>query len=200
MATGSSAASTPERRFTFQASELSIGPEVRSYLPAPLQVKYDQLEPEGKFKVDVEYNSAFEGVPIKLRELSLVDGSVRHELFPYRVNGVRGGVRQEGSRFVLDFNGQANGRPVTLKGVLGAMSPDASLDLMINVTQLPIDSELLRAFAESKQPALVKLHPVLRVAESQRTRRLGHSSRRNRKGPAGSSCCRGCRETSPAGR
>jgi hypothetical protein len=151
----------PERRFTFQASELSIGPEVRSYLPAPLQVRYDQLEPEGKFKVDVEYNSAFEGVPIKLRELSVVDGSVRHELFPYRVTGIRGGVRQEGSKFQLDFNGHANGRPVTLKGALGAMSPDASLDLMIAVTQLPIDTELLRAFAESKQPALVKLHPVL---------------------------------------
>ncbi|HVJ84678.1 MAG TPA: hypothetical protein VM452_03480, partial [Caulifigura sp.] len=151
----------PERRFTFQASELSIGPEVRSYLPAPLQLRYDQLRPEGKFKVDVEYNSAFEGVPIKLRELSVVDGAVQHELFPYRVAGIRGGVRQEGSRFDLDFHGQANGRTVTLKGALGAMSPDAALELSINVPQLPIDNELLRAFAESKQPALVKLYPVL---------------------------------------
>ncbi|QDT52169.1 hypothetical protein Pan44_01780 [Caulifigura coniformis] len=151
----------PERRFTFQASELSIGPEVRSYLPAPLQVRYDQLEPEGKFKIDVEYNSAFEGVPIKLRELSVVDGSVKHELFPYHVGSIRGGVRQEGSRFELEFYGQANGRPVTLKGVLGAMSADASLTLDINVTQLPIDTQLLRAFSDSKQPALVKLYPVL---------------------------------------
>lgn len=153
--------SVPERRFNFQASELSIGPEVRSYLPAPLQVRYDQLQPEGKFKIDVEYNSAFEGVPIKLRELSVVDGAVQHELFPYRVNGIRGGVRQEGSRFDLDFAGQANGRPVTLKGSLGALSADAALDLALNATQLPIDNELLLAFAESSQPAMVKLHPVL---------------------------------------
>ena len=151
----------PERRFTFQASELSIGPEVRSYLPAPLQLRYDQLQPEGKFKVDVEYNSAFEGVPVKLRELSVVDGSVKHELFPYRVSGIHGGVRQDGSRFELDFHGQANGRVVDLRGQLGSLSADASLDLAISVTQLPIDNELLRAFAESKQPALVKLFPVL---------------------------------------
>ncbi len=151
----------PERRFTVQASELSIGPEVRSYLPAPLQLRYDQLQPAGKFRIDVEYNSAFDGVPIKLRELSVVDGSVQHELFPYRVTGIRGGVRQEGARFNLDFVGQASGRPVTLTGSLGALSPDAALQLAINVTQLPIDNELLRAFAESEQPAIQKLHPVL---------------------------------------
>ncbi len=144
-----------------QATELSIGPEVRSYLPPPLQAKYDQLRPEGKFKVDVEYNSAFEGIPIKLRELSVVDGVVQHELFPYRVTGITGGVRQEGASFALDFQGLANGRRIDLKGSLAALSADAALSLRVFAPQLPFDDELLRAFAESKQPALNKLHPVL---------------------------------------
>lgn len=152
---------TPERRFTVQASELNIGPEVRSYLPAPLQLRYDQLQPEGKFKIDVEYNSTFEGIPIKLRELSVVDGTVKHELFPYRVTGIRGGVKQEGARFDLHFVGMANGRDVDLTGSVGSLSPDAALKLVLRVKQLPIDNELLRAFSESKQPALAKLHPVI---------------------------------------
>jgi hypothetical protein len=61
----------------------------------------------------------------------------------------------------MNFQGQANGREALLTGALSGLSADASLQLKLHASQLPIDNELLRAFQESKQPALLKLYPVL---------------------------------------
>jgi hypothetical protein len=108
----------PHRRFVGQATELRLGPELEDYLPEPLARRFRQLNPAGRFNLNIEYDAALGAIPLKLKEFTVADGSLRHELFPVPVSEIQGSIRQVGSRFELSFKGQTNGRNVVLEGTV----------------------------------------------------------------------------------
>jgi hypothetical protein len=151
----------PQRRMVCQISELQLGPELRAYLPAVAQARYDQLQPTGRFNIDIEYDANLSPLPLKLREFTVSNGSCRHELFPMAVTGIEGTIRQDENRFNLNFHGVTGSRKVSLDGAMLGVTPDAELKLLIHVDDLPIDTAFLQAFAKSKLEKLQKLYPVL---------------------------------------
>ncbi|MBX3442182.1 MAG: hypothetical protein KF774_07225 [Planctomyces sp.] len=151
----------PVRRVVLQATDVHLGPELRNYLPGKLAEKYDELRPRGRFSVNVEYDESLGDMPLKLREFSVADGSMRHELFPLEATSVHGTIRQEGRRLELNFKGLANGRKSILEGTLDGLGPDAALRLKLHVDDLPVDATFLQAFADSQLDKARKLHPIL---------------------------------------
>lgn len=152
----------PRRRFVCQAKDLYLGAGIRDYLPPILQQKYDQLQPAGRFNIDVEYDAALKPLPLQLREFSVSQGSLRHELFPFPATGIEGKIRQDNDRLILSFTGFANGRKVILDGATTGVSLEAGLDLAIHVDELPIDALFLDTFRDSRQEKVQKLYPVLK--------------------------------------
>lgn len=151
----------PHRRFVGQATELRLGPELEDYLPEPLARRFRQLNPAGRFNLNVEYDAALGAIPLKLKEFTVADGSLRHEMFPVPVSQIQGSIRQVGSRFELSFKGQANGRNVALEGAVDGLTPDANVRLGIHVDELPVDAMFLEAFKNSANDKVQKLSSVL---------------------------------------
>ncbi len=90
------------------------------------------------------------GAPPKIdAELSLVDGTVQPEVFPYLLHNVSATLSMHDDVIMLDGTGLAGITPVRAQGIVRQPGPANSADFFISANDVPMDDAALKAFPPS---------------------------------------------------
>ena len=145
-----------------QASNLPVDERIKAISPKMAKL-YDQLQPKGRFDVDLAY-APDRKPPVILREFRVHDGSMKHSLFLYPVNAIEGTIVQEGDKFLLNMKGLGSGHEGVLTGVVQLTGGDFDADLRIQTPQgLPVDDTLIQAFDTPKLKAIAATLRALQI-------------------------------------
>ncbi|GDY07651.1 hypothetical protein LBMAG52_11370 [Planctomycetia bacterium] len=82
---------------------------------------------------------------------------VRHDAFPYPIKQVSGSITQQGQDLIIDMNGMAGGRPISLDGTVANPGKNAAVLLNIRISDLPIDETFLNACNPQIRSAIQKM-------------------------------------------
>ena len=85
------------------------------------------------------------------------DCSVKHDAFPYPIEHANGTITQQGSDLIIEVQGLAGGRPVTLEGTVTNPGPQATVLLNVRTSDMPIDETFLNACNPQIRAAIQKM-------------------------------------------
>lgn len=148
---------------------IRVTPEVLAALDDGARVEIERLHPQGAF--DFVYRlerTPRDERPRHFLQLNLLDGSVRHEAFPYPLTNVRGVVRFQDERWTLGVGDRplvaaAGDGDVTCRGVLipqlAARGVDPLLSLAFVAQGVALDGRLHHALPPESQARWAELQP-----------------------------------------
>lgn len=130
---------------------------LRSRLSAGFGRMYDAHHPIGElnmhsFLVHEEGHWRPEGLLVTAKGCE-----VRHDAFPYPIKQVSGSITQQGQDLIIDMNGMAGGRPISLEGTVANPGRNATVLLNIRTSDLPIDETFLNACNPQIRSAIQKM-------------------------------------------
>lgn len=85
------------------------------------------------------------------------DCSVTHDAFAYPIKHVNGSITQQGQELIIEMNGVAGGRPISLDGRVANPGKSATVLLDIRVSDLPIDETFINACNPQIRSAIQKM-------------------------------------------
>ena len=85
------------------------------------------------------------------------DCSVKHDAFAYPIEHVNGSITQQGRELIIDMQGVAGGRPITLDGTVSNPGPNATILLNVRTSDMPIDRTFLDACNPQIRDAIQKM-------------------------------------------
>lgn len=112
-----------------KATNLPVDERIRG-LSERMSKLYDQLQPKGRFDIDVVY-APDRTPPVILREFRVHNGSMKHFLFQYPVDTIEGTIVQEDDKYLLNMTGLASGHQGVLTGYVKLNGVDFDADLRI---------------------------------------------------------------------
>jgi hypothetical protein len=144
-------------RLEVTVDNVACDQRLRSRLSAGFGRMYDQTNPIGD--LDLHAFLVYDGQRWRPEGLlaTAKDCSVIHDAFRYPVEQVNGTVRQEGRDLIVDMQGLASGRPISLTGTVVNPGPEATVMLTVRATDLPINKTFLEACHPQLRAAIEKL-------------------------------------------
>ncbi|MFK7776662.1 MAG: hypothetical protein QM501_00905, partial [Gimesia sp.] len=145
--------------FSFQVGKLPLDNRFRSRLSGGLARTFDTLRPSGNIDLNVTLTHPGTGKwQIQDLVVSMNDGEAMPIHFPYRVDHIKGELKQQDNDTLkLNFFGMAGNRPVTAKGFVKHPGPASEIDITVEIEQVPIDTALLSASPEAIKTILNQL-------------------------------------------
>jgi hypothetical protein len=131
---------------TIQVAGVPIDDALLSRLPAALQRQAAALALTGDVSGRIQLGLDDRGQPGWDIDLSLANGGVTHERFPYPIRDVTGRLTWRGDLVEIIGKGFGNGVPAELVGTIKNPGPEADALFDIRADDVPIDATLLRAF------------------------------------------------------
>lgn len=143
------------KQFNILATNLWLDPQVGELLSSEGQRLFQLINPSGRFTVRASYDSEAE-TPVSLEQLTALDCSVRHQLFPYPVEGISGTIEQVQNGFRVALTGFAAGRPVVMNGLI--TPPDGADAAIVHVEtdQFPLDRRFTEAIVAAEHQGVRK--------------------------------------------
>jgi hypothetical protein len=153
------------KSFSIQAMQLQLDDRIRGFLWGPLADLFELLSPAGTFNLDIGLEQA-PAQPLvgALRKFAAVNCRICCKYFQYPVENISGQITQSGSAFHVSLQGEANGWPAKIAGVVDGRSTHRTIDLHLEVPRLPVDGALQAALAQPEQLPIRKTLESLRVA------------------------------------
>lgn len=152
------------RDFVVKATHLQIDERIQSVLPMELQKVYRMIRPSGTFDLDFDISQrpgqSWSG---NLRKFTARDCRAIHEYFRYPIEKIQGEVIHRDHRFVIDMHGMAGKNPISLTGYCSDGVIDRDSELIVQVDNVPIDSQFVNAFARDDQAETRKALKALRI-------------------------------------
>lgn len=117
-----------------------------SDLPGPVRAAFTDFEPRGSVDIAAYLAPRLNDETIEERLRATFEplgGTCRYDEFPYRFEDVRGPIRLEGGRLVLDgLTGRHGPARVSARGVLSNTTQWTGFDLAFEATHVPLDDAL----------------------------------------------------------
>jgi hypothetical protein len=156
--------------FQVRATQLHFDKRVRGFLWGQLAKVFDLLNPSGTFDVDINLaQEPGQRMSYAINTFKVIDCRGVCDEFRYPVEQVNGSVRQEGSAFVLEMSGVANGRPIQLDGRIDLTNRDRDIDLKIYLTDFPYDQNIRAALQKPEQQTIATILDSLSLTGTIRT-------------------------------
>jgi hypothetical protein len=144
-------------------TRLRLDDTVRDAAPPTFQALWRDLALSGLVDVDVRATRE-EGPDRPTRFHTLVratDAAIRHAIFPYRVEHIRGEILYDDGAITLrQVSGTHGEARVILEGSIPALDRPGGLDLVIRARGVPFDADLHAALPESIRPLWDLLSPT----------------------------------------
>ncbi len=149
---------------TVSARNVPLDRELRNALPKHLHRRWDAFDPRGRGSADVRVWQVAAGREVRADAKLRMNGktSLTYEGFPYRLEGLEGAVDiREGKVKVDTLVGHRGPMRCTIDGTISGFGRDdlAETDLIIDVTDLPLDGNLLAALPPASRKAAASLRP-----------------------------------------
>lgn len=151
------------RRIEITVADLIVGPELFQRLPPFLHEAQEMFTPAGP--LDVTYDMRREQGKTKKRCVLRPKGmSGSYQGFKYPVDRIRGTIEASlddecARHYEVDLVGEANGKPVTLKGqVVGGT--DREVNLVLTGSDIVLDKQLIDALPDDYPMLLRRLRPT----------------------------------------
>ncbi len=165
------------RRLEITVSDLTVGPELFDRLPAKFAETRAIFSPTGV--ADITFEQKRENGKIhKKAVLRPKNMAGNYRGFPYPIDRIRGTIEATleddvAHRYEVDLVGEANGKPVTLKGhVVGGA--DREIDLVLTGSDIVLDKQLIDALPDEYPKFVRRLHPT---ATGDFTAKIRHNAR-----------------------
>ena len=136
----------PFGRLNLKLTDVACDDRLRRRLSTGFGRIYDMHHPQGFLNLAVTL-SALPGEKWKPHNLNVTARkcSIAHDIFPYPIRDVGGSIEQQGRDLIINMQGVAGTRPVTLKGYVKNPGPDSLSVFEVDVSDLPVDSEFRSA-------------------------------------------------------
>jgi len=134
---------------------LRIDDRLQGYLPETVEQQYDEIRPTGVANMELIANTDDAGEwQLNQFRMTSVQGTVRHQRFPYLIRDVEGTIELKNHSFFYNYQGLAGQQIITLDGssMLKQIGTKAYFD--IRVSDLPIDEEFIAACPDGADEAL----------------------------------------------
>lgn len=158
---------TADLHVNLNVQELDLNAELASRLPADLQHLHQEFSPLGRAHLDIRLDRQ-DGEWKRHSFIRAVDVSAAFAKFPYRIDHLRGTVEHEldPSRQLdmrrLDLVGEADGRPVHVKGEIHNLAPGAAPAFHVDIwgEGIVITDRLIAALPPRYQEMARSFHPT----------------------------------------
>ncbi|MBI1311852.1 hypothetical protein GC176_11215 [bacterium] len=138
--------SGPFGQINLKLTDLACDDRLRRRLSAGFGRIYDMHHPSGflNFAVTLAKSPGGKWQPQNLL-VTAKKCSIAHDIFPYPIRDAQGSIRQQGHDLIINMQGLAGTRPITLKGYVKNPGPDSFSVFEVDVEDLPADSEFRSA-------------------------------------------------------
>lgn len=152
------------KNFQVRATQLQLDERIRGFLWGQLARTFDMLSPSGTFDIDIELaQQAGQRLAYSINKFKVIDCRGVCDYFRYPVEHVNGEVSQNGTAFLLEMRGEANGHPVVLAGSIDLSNPVRDIDLHVTVADFPFDNSVRNALQRPEQQIIGKVLDSMRV-------------------------------------
>jgi len=152
------------KNFLVRATQLSLDDRISGFLWGRASQFFDLISPSGTFDVAVGFTQSPGGtLQWKLENFKAIHCRAICDYFRYPVEKVQGEVRQHGTAFIMDLQGEAAGRPVRMRGQFDPTDSMNDVDLVIETHGVPIDKALRDAFQRPEQLIIRSTLETLRL-------------------------------------
>ena len=137
--------------FRIEIDDLSIDDAVKNALDPGSRKALNAFSPKGKVSargraLRAPGKEAKERIPL---DLSFRDLSLKYSEFPYELHNVSGEISVDGSQITVKQATIRDGdMHAVIRGTIGNISGDASVDISIDATRLPLDARLRAAIGD----------------------------------------------------
>jgi hypothetical protein len=145
----------PYGQLNLKLTDLACDDRVRRRLSTGFGRIYDMHHPQGflDFAVTLTAQPGEKWLPQNL-QVTAQKCSFAHDIFPYPIRDANGSIRQQGRDLIVNMQGVAGTRPVTLKGYVKNPGPDSLSVFEVDVSDLPVDSNFRSACKPQMQRVL----------------------------------------------
>ncbi len=154
----------PAGQLNLKLTDVACDDRLRRRLSAGFGRIYDMHHPEGFLNFSVTL-TAQPGEKWKPHNLvaTAAKCSIQHDVFPYPIRDAKGSITQQGRDLIINVEGLAGTRPITLKGYVKNPGPDSLSVFEVDVADLPIDSDFRAACNDKIQRVLDSMGIVGRM-------------------------------------
>lgn len=132
----------------FTVSEDSDDAPLAPLLPEAVRRTYAEFDPAGRFQARLRMRRERHGEPMRYTgAIELLGATTRYQHFPYPLHDLRGHVRFDNQRVVIDgLEGRGpDGGSIHVNGTVTPPGTDAALDIDVHARDIPLDATLMQA-------------------------------------------------------
>lgn len=142
---------------TVKARHIAVDEALAVRMPLPLQKIIRSLTLRGDCNLDAQVTRTEAGYVPDV-ELSLSQGSLNYEKFPYPIRDVSGTLSWHGDLAHLEGKGLAGLAPVTATGTIKQPGPGAEMAIVLKAEDIPVDQTLMQASPEVVRNSIAALN------------------------------------------
>jgi len=140
----------PQFKLSATAKQLALDSPLYQMLPKEAKEAWDAVNPQGTVDLDLSWEGKSDGskptIAMVLRPQQL---SVKPNVFPYRLDDVRGEVRYADDRVTLDALTATHDKTTVQLAGTGAVGNDPAWSLKLSANRVNLDAELLSALPDA---------------------------------------------------